>query len=93
MYHFQVSIQKNPLELYQLLHSNGIGTTVADMYRAWAFELEQIEDYKRADEVYLMGLSTRAEPFEELSCAHQYVLSLMYSKIILDEIMCMYNFL
>lgn len=67
-------MQKNPLELYHLLHNNGIGTTVADMYRAWAFELEQIEDYKRADEVYLMGLSTRAEPYDELSYAHQYEL-------------------
>jgi len=67
-------MQKNPLELYQLLHSNGIGIRVADMYRAWAFELEQIEDDKRADEVYLMGLSVHAEPFEELSHAHQYEL-------------------
>ncbi|EZA52227.1 Mitotic checkpoint serine/threonine-protein kinase BUB1 [Ooceraea biroi] len=66
-----ISMQKNPLELYQLLHNNGIGTVVADTYRAWAFELEQIEDYKRADEVYLMGLSTHAEPYEELSYAHQ----------------------
>ncbi|XP_032685790.1 uncharacterized protein LOC116850978 [Odontomachus brunneus] len=66
-----ISMQKNPLELYHLLHNNGIGTTVADMYRAWAFELEQIEDYKRADEVYLMGLSAHAEPFDELSHAHQ----------------------
>lgn len=45
---------------------------VADMYRAWAFELEQIEDYKRADEVYLMGLSALAEPQEELDYAHKY---------------------
>lgn len=66
-----ISMQKNPLELYQLLHNNGIGTMVADMYRAWAFELEQIEDYKRADEVYLMGLSALAEPQEELDYAHK----------------------
>lgn len=64
-------MQKNPIELYQLLHNNGIGTMVGDMYRAWAFELEQIEDYKRADEVYLMGLATRAEPVDELDCAHK----------------------
>ncbi|XP_017888185.1 uncharacterized protein LOC108629820 isoform X2 [Ceratina calcarata] len=66
-----ISLQKNPLELYQLLHNNGIGTMVADMYRAWAFELEQVEDYKRADEVYLMGLSALAEPREELDYAHK----------------------
>ncbi|XP_012151742.1 uncharacterized protein LOC100880623 isoform X2 [Megachile rotundata] len=65
-----ISMQKNPLELYQLLHNNGIGTMVADMYRAWAFELELREDYKRADEVYLMGLSASAEPQDELDCAH-----------------------
>lgn len=64
-------MQKNPLELYQLLFNNGIGTRVADMYRAWAFELEQLEDYKRADEAYLMGLSAHAEPIEELEYAHQ----------------------
>ncbi|GAB1864553.1 Mitotic checkpoint serine/threonine-protein kinase BUB1 [Camponotus japonicus] len=66
-----ISMQKNPLELYQLLHNNGIGTRVADMYRAWAFELEQIEDDKRADEVYIMGLTVHAEPYDELSHAHQ----------------------
>ncbi|XP_054006125.1 uncharacterized protein LOC128891020 [Hylaeus anthracinus] len=66
-----ISMQKNPLELYQLLYTNGIGTMVADMYRAWAFELEQIEDYKRADKVYLMGLSAKAEPLEELDYAHK----------------------
>lgn len=74
-------MQKNPLELYQLLHSNGIGTMVADMYRAWAFELEQIEDYKHADEVYLMGLSARAEPFEELNYAHEYEDTFIFHKL------------
>ncbi|XP_043257184.1 uncharacterized protein LOC122400047 [Colletes gigas] len=66
-----ISMQKNPLELYQLLYNNGIGTMVADTYRAWAFELEQIEDYKRADKVYLMGLACKAEPLEELDYAHK----------------------
>ncbi|XP_076177395.1 uncharacterized protein LOC143151837 isoform X2 [Ptiloglossa arizonensis] len=66
-----ISVQKNPLELYQLLYTNGIGTMVADIYRAWAFELEQMEDYKRADKVYLMGLSAKAEPQEELDYAHK----------------------
>lgn len=62
-------MQKNPLELYQLLHSNGIGTMVADMYRAWAFEFEQNEDFKRADEIYSMGVAAHAQPYEELTAA------------------------
>lgn len=66
-----ISMQKNPLELYQLLHSNGIGTMVADMYRAWAFELEQNEDLKKADEVYTMGIYARAQPYDELDYAHR----------------------
>ncbi|XP_076280239.1 uncharacterized protein LOC143209017 [Lasioglossum baleicum] len=66
-----INMQKNPLELYQLLYNNGIGTMIADMYRAWAFDLEQIEDYKRADKVYLMGLNAKAEPLEELDYAHK----------------------
>ncbi|XP_024943034.1 uncharacterized protein LOC107269786 isoform X2 [Cephus cinctus] len=66
-----ISMQKNPLELYQLLQNNGIGTMVADMYRAWAFELEQSEDFKRADEVYVMGIAARAQPLGELTFAHQ----------------------
>ncbi|XP_011300124.1 uncharacterized protein, partial [Fopius arisanus] len=65
-----ISMQKNPLELYQLLYNNGIGTMVADTYRAWAFELEQVNDNKRADEVYDLGLRARAEPLDELSHAH-----------------------
>lgn len=47
---------------------------VADLYRAWAFELEQVEDYKRADEVYMIGLNCRAEPREELDYAHKYAM-------------------
>ncbi|KAK0081319.1 hypothetical protein PV325_012391 [Microctonus aethiopoides] len=61
-----ISMQKNPLELYQLLYNTGIGTMVADMYRAWAFELEQVDDYKRADEIYMLGITARAEPRDEL---------------------------
>ena len=67
-------MQKNPLELYQLLYNRGIGTMIADLYRAWAFELEQVEDFKRADEVYMIGMNCRAEPREELDYAHKYVL-------------------
>lgn len=44
---------------------------IADLYCAWAFELEQIEDFKKADEVYLIGLQCRAEPREELEFAHK----------------------
>lgn len=66
-------MQKNPLELYPLLRANGIGTMVADIYRAWAFELEQVGDYRRADEIYSMGLLAHAEPYDELYSAHQYV--------------------
>ncbi|XP_063995335.1 uncharacterized protein LOC135172851 [Diachasmimorpha longicaudata] len=65
-----ISMQKNPLELYQLLYNNGIGTMVADMYRAWAFELEQVNDNKRADEVYDLGIRAGAEPRDELNHAH-----------------------
>lgn len=67
-------MQKNPLELYQLLYNRKIGTLVADTYRAWAFELEQAGDHRHADQVYLMGLNAHAEPYEELSHAHQYEL-------------------
>lgn len=68
---FQISCQKNPVELYQLLYNNGIGTMIADLYCAWAFELEQVQDFKKADEVYLIGLQCRAEPREELEFAHK----------------------
>lgn len=44
---------------------------VADLYCAWAFELELLEDYKRADEVYMLGIRCRAEPKDELEHAHQ----------------------
>ncbi|XP_034939383.1 uncharacterized protein BubR1 [Chelonus insularis] len=66
-----ISMQKNPLEVYQMLYNAGIGTMVADMYRAWAFELEQVDDYKKADEVYMLGITARAEPRDELIYARE----------------------
>lgn len=75
-------MQKNPVELYQLLYSNGIGTMVADMFRAWAFELEFNEDYKKADEVYMIGLNCQADPYEELETAHKYELSNLFENIV-----------
>lgn len=64
-------MQRDQLELYQILYHKGIGTMVSDFYRAWAFELEQANDFKRADEVYMLGINARAQPFEELQSAHQ----------------------
>lgn len=62
--------QVNPLELYQLVYNQGLGTMCALLYKAWADELDKNGDLVRADQIYQLGIKNRAEPLEMLHEAH-----------------------
>ncbi|XP_034251361.1 uncharacterized protein LOC117651430 [Thrips palmi] len=62
-------------ELYQLLHTQGIGTTCADFYCSWAFEFQSVNDWKQADQIFKKGLSKMAQPIQTLETAHQQFLA------------------
>lgn len=59
------------VELYQLLHTQGIGISCADFYRSWAFEYQAVNDWKQADQIFKKGLSKMAQPVQDLEAAHQ----------------------
>lgn len=39
-------------------------------YRAWADLLDRYNDIKRVDQIYMLGIQSRAEPVEDLEQAH-----------------------
>lgn len=74
MYGFsQIHVQSNPIELYQHAHNQGLGTMCSILYKAWAEEFDRSNDFKRADQIYQMGIMCRAQPLQELQEAHMWV--------------------
>ncbi|XP_023933818.2 uncharacterized protein LOC112042867 [Bicyclus anynana] len=65
-----VDCLSNPLEIYQRLYNTGIGVECSEFYRAWACYSEESGDYKKANQVYMLGLQAKAQPLDELEQAH-----------------------
>ncbi|XP_022091010.1 uncharacterized protein LOC110979487 isoform X2 [Acanthaster planci] len=61
----------NPLEIFQFMRDQGIGTELSIFYEAWSWELEQLGNTKKADAVYREGLACRAQPKDMLEMAHR----------------------
>ncbi|XP_070532403.1 mitotic checkpoint serine/threonine-protein kinase BUB1-like isoform X2 [Ptychodera flava] len=61
----------DPLEIFQFLNNRGIGWKCAALYEAWATELENLGNAKKADAVYLDGIAKNAEPKEKLQRLHR----------------------
>lgn len=70
---FQIDTQPNPLELYQLVYNQGLCTMCAPFYKAWADELDKINDIKNADQIYELGKRVKAQPLAILEENHLYV--------------------
>ncbi|XP_022190359.2 mitotic checkpoint serine/threonine-protein kinase BUB1 beta [Nilaparvata lugens] len=66
-----INAQVNPIELYQLSYNQGLGTMCAILYHSWAEELDQNNDWRRANQIYELGIMNRAEPLDRLKQAHQ----------------------
>ncbi|XP_065611634.1 mitotic checkpoint serine/threonine-protein kinase BUB1 beta [Cyrtonyx montezumae] len=60
-----------PLDLYSYLHSQEIGTTLAQLYITWAEELEARGSFKKADIIFQEGLNRKAEPLDKLQSHHR----------------------
>ncbi|XP_054719392.1 uncharacterized protein LOC129228705 [Uloborus diversus] len=58
-----------PLEIFPLMQSNGIGCRSASFYIAWAWELEQVGNDKKANEILTLGLHNRAQPVSKMNSA------------------------
>ncbi|NWV00363.1 BUB1B kinase, partial [Upupa epops] len=60
-----------PLDLYSYLHSQDIGTTLAQLYITWAEVLEARGSFKKADLIFQEGLQRKAEPLDKLQSHHR----------------------
>ncbi|XP_014250333.1 mitotic checkpoint serine/threonine-protein kinase BUB1 beta-like [Cimex lectularius] len=65
-----IESQENDIELFQMVYGQGLGTMCSMFYKAWADALDRNMDVKRADQIYQLGLSTHAEPYDILQNAH-----------------------
>ncbi|XP_038065945.1 uncharacterized protein LOC119736026 [Patiria miniata] len=61
----------NPLEIFQFMRDQSIGTELSIFYEAWSSELEQHGNTKKADAVYREGLACHAQPRDRLEAAHR----------------------
>ncbi|XP_063700923.1 probable inactive serine/threonine-protein kinase bub1 [Culicoides brevitarsis] len=66
-----IDSQPNPQDLYQELYNQGIGTMVADLYMAWAYYYDAVDNFKKAEEIYQKGLQAGAQPRDDLEHAHK----------------------
>ncbi|CRK98523.1 CLUMA_CG011876, isoform A [Clunio marinus] len=79
-----IDTQKNPNELYNQLYQNGIGTLVADLYIAWSYYFDALNDFKEVNAIFRRGFDAGAQPYQELSQAHD-AFSISMSKRILND--------
>nr|XP_053649275.1 uncharacterized protein LOC128700239 [Cherax quadricarinatus] len=60
----------NPIEVYQSLEAKKICVVLADFYINWAWEMEKIGNFKRADSIFRKGIELCAKPVHVLEEAH-----------------------
>lgn len=60
------NLSEKPIEVYNNMYSSNIGCKSAKFFIDWAWELEQLGNLKKADNVLMEGLKRRAEPIENL---------------------------
>ena len=56
------------------MYNQGIGCKLARFYQAWASELEEIGNTKKADQIFSMGHQAGAQPIEMLNKYHAWVI-------------------
>ncbi|XP_077986144.1 uncharacterized protein LOC144440632 [Glandiceps talaboti] len=59
------------ISIFNFMHDQGIGWKCASFYEAYATELENLGNTKKADAVYLEGIHKNAEPKEKLLRLHR----------------------
>jgi len=56
----------DPIDIYNYMLDNDIGTSLAIYYKSYADHLELIGATKKADEIYNLGINRNAEPLDSL---------------------------
>ncbi|XP_045132225.1 uncharacterized protein LOC123516686 [Portunus trituberculatus] len=65
------NLSTNPPEIYQTMEAKNLCLSLADFYINWAWEMEKIGNYKRADAIYEKGLQAGAKPLCSLQESHK----------------------
>ena len=68
----QANFISDPIEIFIYMFEQSIGCGVALLYEEWANLLERLGNTKKADAIYLEGISRRAQPLDELKKKHRY---------------------
>ncbi|EDO48456.1 predicted protein [Nematostella vectensis] len=61
----------DPIDVYDYMHSQSMFSKLAKLYESWAYNLERQGNYKKADEVYTLGINRGAQPMEVLTRQHK----------------------
>lgn len=78
----KVHFQEEQEMHYKTMLANGIGEKVADLYINWAFYFHLNGDLKKADQIFKLGISAKAEPLHLLEKAHESFGNIMSRRIL-----------
>ncbi|CRK98974.1 CLUMA_CG012058, isoform A [Clunio marinus] len=79
-----IDTQKEPQNFYNKLYQNGVGTLVADLYIAWSYYFDVINNHKEVHAIFQKGFDAGAQPKEDLTKAHN-EFSISMSKRLLNH--------
>uniref|UniRef100_A0AAG5CUH3 Mitotic checkpoint serine/threonine-protein kinase BUB1 n=1 Tax=Anopheles atroparvus TaxID=41427 RepID=A0AAG5CUH3_ANOAO len=65
-----IDTQPSPVELYNELYNRGVGTLCSELYIAWAYYYDAVDNFAKTEEVFQKGLRAGAEPKVDLEQAH-----------------------
>uniref|UniRef100_A0A182N281 BUB1 N-terminal domain-containing protein n=1 Tax=Anopheles dirus TaxID=7168 RepID=A0A182N281_9DIPT len=66
-----IDSQPAPVDLYNELYNRGVGTLCAELYIAWAYYYDEVDNFAKTEEVFQKGLRAGAEPKADLEQAHK----------------------
>ncbi|CAH1793208.1 unnamed protein product [Owenia fusiformis] len=65
------SLCNDPLDIFNHMFSQSLGSKVALFYKAWADHYEKLGNSRKANEIYLKGFELQAEPLQRLVKQHE----------------------
>eukprot|EP00090_Calanus_glacialis_P045458 TRINITY_DN8444_c0_g1_i3.p1 TRINITY_DN8444_c0_g1~~TRINITY_DN8444_c0_g1_i3.p1 ORF type:complete len:1504 (-),score=632.87 TRINITY_DN8444_c0_g1_i3:217-4728(-) len=56
------AISSQPLEVYDFMYKQGVCSQQGGLYEAWAWQLERVSSYKKAEGVFVKGIGAMVDP-------------------------------
>ena len=69
----QTDICTDPVEIFHYMHSQQLCSGLALFFESWAQLQENLGNYKKADEVFMLGIQNNAQPLDRLKKQHRSV--------------------